>query len=180
MIITNNEEALRIKCEDVFPEEVAGLVEVLEKELNHANKLGKSGIGLAAPQIGIAKKIAIIRLGREFDINLINAKLDKGYYPSTFVDEGCLSFPGRVETTTRFQEIVVSNNLIYPFSFIATGLPAVACQHEMDHYYSTLFIDHVKLQSKAKVGPNDPCICGKSDPSTGKIKKFKKCCGRNL
>lgn len=182
MIITNNEAALRVKCEDVLPEEVGQLVDVLERELAQANRLGKSGIGLAAPQIGIAKKIAIVRLGshRQSDINLINCKVKIGYNPAIFQDEGCLSFPGRVETTTRFQEVVIDNNLTYPHSFIATGLSAVVCQHEIDHYNSTLFIDHVLAIPKTKIGPNDPCICGKVDPISNKIKKFKKCCGKNL
>lgn len=187
MIITNNEAALRVKCDDVLPDEVGSLISILENELSNANRLGKGGIGLAAPQIGIAKKIAIVRMGnnKEFDLNLINCKIEKGYDPTIFTDEGCLSFPGRVETTTRFQEILVSGNLLYPFSFIATGLTAVVCQHEMDHYLSTLFMDHAILPIKTiantnKVGPNDPCICGKVDSITNKVKKFKKCCGRKI
>lgn len=186
MIIINNEEALRVHCEDVLPEEVGSLIEILEKELDNANRLGKAGIGLAAPQIGIAKKIAIIRLGsnREYDLNLVNCKVEKGYYPATFKDEGCLSFPGRVETTTRFQEVLIAGNLVYPQSFVATGLSAVVCQHEIDHYSSSLFMDHaipkVAPLIKVKVGPNDPCPCGKIDSSLGKVKKFKKCCGKAL
>lgn len=178
MIITNNEEALRVKCQDVLPEEVAELIFLLESELAYANKLGKGGIGLAAPQIGIAKNIAIIRLGKNqgLDIDLINCKLDKGYNPILFRDEGCLSFPGRVEDTIRFQEVHVINNLNYPHSFIATGLIAAVCQHELDHLSSTLFMDRkspkpVTVLNKKKVGPNDPCLCGSN-------RKYKKCCGK--
>lgn len=184
MIITNNEEALRVKCEDVLPEEVASLVATLESELDYANRLGKGGIGLAAPQIGIAKNIAIIRLDKSHgpNFNLVNCKIEKGFDPALFKQEGCLSFPGRVEDTTRFQEIYVTNNLFYPYSFVATGLIAVVCQHEIDHLTSMLFMDRavpkiVPNIGKRKVGPNDPCICGKVDLLTGKVKKFKKCCG---
>lgn len=186
MIITNNEEALRMPCEDVLPEEVGSLIEILERELDNANRLGKAGIGLAAPQIGIAKKIAIVRFGnrKEYDLDLVNCKIEKGYYPAVFKDEGCLSFPGRVETTTRFQEVLITGNLVYPESFIATGLSAVVCQHEIDHYSSTLFMDRtipkVMAVAAAKVGPNEPCPCGRIDPALGKVKKFKKCCGRNV
>lgn len=179
MIITNNEEALRVKCEDVLPNEVADLVLALEKELDYSNRFGRPGIGLAAPQIGIAKNIAIVRLG-DFNFNLVNAKIVKSYNPSIFREEGCLSFPGRLETTTRFQEVVIENNYSDFPSFIATGLIAVVCQHELDHLDSKLFIDHiysVNSVKKNKVGPNDPCKCGKIDPITKKIKKFKKCCG---
>lgn len=184
MIIINNEEALRVKCEDVLPEEVGSLIETLELELENSNRLGNGGIGLAAPQIGIAKNIAIIRLdkSRGPNFNLVNCKIEKGFDPAIFKQEGCLSFPGRVEDTTRFQEIYITNNLVYPYSFVATGLVAVVCQHEIDHLTSTLFMDRALPKiipdiKKRKVGPNDPCICGRPDSLTGKIKKFKKCCG---
>jgi peptide deformylase len=176
MIITFDEEALRVKCVDVLPEEVGALVETLEKELIEANRLGKNGIGLAAPQIGIAKNIAIIRLERGFKLDLVNCKLEKGYDPLLFQEEGCLSFPGRVENTMRFQEVHITSNLVEPYSFVATGFLAVACQHELDHLNSTLFMDRaapkpVQIIKKNKVGPNDPCTCGSG-------KKYKKCCGK--
>jgi len=175
MIITNNEAALRVFCEPVTMDEVGSLVETLEKELDYANRLGKNGIGLAAPQIGIAKDIAIVRLPK-MSFNLINAKLVKGYDPALFTDEGCLSFPGRTENTTRFQEVYITNNLVEPHSFVASGFVAVVCQHELDHLNSKLFMDHsvpklMPVVRKAKVGPNEPCICGSG-------KKYKKCCGR--
>lgn len=174
MIITNNEEALRVKCEDVLPEEINQLIETLESELNYSNKLGSGGIGLAAPQIGIAKNIAIIRLNN-YNINLVNCKLEKGYDPILFRQEGCLSFPGKVEDTTRFQEVHIVNNLVYPNTFIATGLLAVVCQHELDHLNSTLFMDR-KVQKilslNKKIRPNDMCSCGLN-------RKYKKCCGKN-
>lgn len=65
MIIQNNEELLRRPCEDVKPEEVGELVELLERELDNSGRLGSQGIGLAAPQIGILKKIAIVRITPE-------------------------------------------------------------------------------------------------------------------
>ena len=177
MIITNNEEALRVKCEEVLPEEAGLLIATLESELDNANRLGKGGIGLAASQIGIAKNIAIVRLGgpHEHNINLINCKIEKGFDARLFRDEGCLSFPGRVEDTTRFQEIYVTNNLVYPHSFVATGLLSVVCQHELDHLNATLFMDRkiakIIATGKKKIGPNEPCYCGSN-------KKYKKCCGK--
>jgi peptide deformylase len=174
MIITNNEDALRVFCHAVNPEEIGSLVETLEKELDYANRLGKGGIGLAAPQIGIAKHIAIVRLGEGLNFNLINANLEQGFDPTIFKEEGCLSFPGRVEDTTRFQEVVISNNGLN--KFVATGLVAVVCQHEIDHLNSVLFMDRKIVKAavpfiKNKVGPNQLCPCGK-------IKKYKKCCGK--
>lgn len=179
MIITNNEEALRVKCEDALPDEVGPLIEILEKELERANYLGKSGIGLAAPQIGIAKNIAIVRLdkNRGYDLNLVNAKINQAFDPMTFRQEGCLSFPGRVEDTTRFQEVYITNNLVAPHNLIVTGLMAIVCQHEIDHLNGVIFTDHMLVKpipfvNKNKVGPNSPCICGSNI-------KYKKCCGKN-
>jgi peptide deformylase len=175
MIITNNEELLRVECQEVLPEEVGPLVEILEKELEHANRLGKGGIGLAAPQIGIAKKIAIVRVDK-VKFELVNCQIKQGFDPAIFREEGCLSFPGRVEDTTRFQEVYVTDNLVSPYRFTATGLLAVVCQHELDHLNSTLFMDRMApkpmtIVRKQKVGPNDPCVCG------SKL-KYKKCCGK--
>src|ERR1700681_4108983 len=124
MIITNDEDALRIVCQPVSSDEAGALIETLEKELEYANRLGKNGIGLAAPQIGIAKDIAIVRL-QNVNFNLINAKLVQGFDPAVFTEEGCLSFPGRSEDTMRYQEVHVINNLEEPHSFVATGFIAV-------------------------------------------------------
>lgn len=175
MIITNDENALRIKCYDVLDDEIGEIIDILDHELSNANRLGKSGIGLSAPQIGIAKNAAIIRIGK-LKVNLINSKLENGYDSQIFREEGCLSFPGRVEDTIRFQEVYIKNNLTSPNSFIATGLLAVACQHEIDHFNSILFTDHIApkqipIINKNKMRPNEPCACGSN-------KKFKKCCGR--
>lgn len=176
MIITNDEAALRVKCEDVLPNEVGELIYVLESELANANRLGKSGIGLAAPQIGIAKNIAIVRLGtsKDLQINLVNPIITAGFDPKIFRQEGCLSFPGKVEDTTRFSEIHLTNRYLNSENLIITGLLSVVCQHEVDHLNSKLFIDYAipKIDiapKKVKVGPNDPCLCGSG-------KKYKKCC----
>lgn len=168
MIITNNEEALRIKCFDVLENEAYDIIQTLENELSYANKNSNFGIGLAAPQIGIAKKAAIIRVSN-YKINLINANIEKKLDLKTFENEGCLSFPGRIETTNRYQEITIVNNLFHPNKFVATDLLAVAIQHEIDHYNQIIFTDHI-IKNK-KLRPNDICNCGSH-------LKFKKCCGK--
>lgn len=178
MIITNNEKALRVKTSDVSAEEAAAIIEQLERELEYSGRLGRFGIGLAAPQIGIAKNVAVVRINNLYKVNLVNAKIQNAYDLSHFKDEGCLSFPGRVEDTMRYQETYIVNNLVYPNSFIATGLMSVVIQHELDHLNSTLLPDKAIVKSKQrKPKPNDPCVCGKINPLTGKIKKYKKCCG---
>ncbi|MCZ2224475.1 MAG: peptide deformylase [Chitinophagales bacterium] len=171
MIIKNNPEAILLNCEEVRESEVGELISLLERELLLSELNGEPGIGLAAPQLGIAKKIAIVRIDNT-KINLVNCSIDKYYDPFIFKDEGCLSFPGRVENTKRFQEIVIKNNLVYPKNFIATGLVAVCCQHEIEHFNNKLFFDNkVKENIKIKQKPNDLCNCGSN-------KKYKKCCGK--
>lgn len=171
MIITNNEELLRVKCDDVTLNEAYSLISVLENELSYSNKFGTEGIGLAAPQIGIHKNIAIVRMNN-ININLINCKIENGFDPAIFRQEGCLSFPGRIEDTKRFQEIYVTNNLFYPYNFIATGLASVVIQHELDHLNSILFMDRIVnkiIIPNKKDRPNDLCSCKSG-------KKYKKCC----
>ena len=177
MIITNNEAALRLKSEDAKPDEVGSVINLLDSELDNSARLGKPGVGLASPQCGIYKNIAIVRLN-DIKINLVNCKIKTGYDKQVFTDEGCLSFPGRVENTMRFQEIYVVENEVEPYNFTASGLLAVVIQHELDHLNGIILPDvAIPKQLKNKIGPNDPCICGKTDPISGKVKKYKKCCG---
>lgn len=173
MIITD-EKILRQKCEDVKPEEIGELIELLERELSNSARLGNVGIGLAAPQINVHKNVAIVRVGDQ-KLNLINAKIVNQYDPAVFKNEGCLSLPGITEDTTRFQEIEVRDNLVFPHGIIATGLFSVVIQHELDHLNGIIFTDRaipkvISSQPK-KVRPNDPCICGL------KI-KYKRCHGK--
>lgn len=180
-MIIQDEKILRQKCEPVYNDEANELIKTLEDELYVANKLGKNGIGLAAPQIGIHKKAAIIRAGNNFSVNLLNAEIAHAYDLQLFKGEGCLSFPSRTEDTMRYNEVHVTSNLIKPYSFVCTGMLAVAVQHEIDHYNGVLFIDKIapKLDlKKKKILPNDLCICGKINPNTGKPFKYKKCCGK--
>lgn len=183
MIITNDEEALRVSCQSVNSDEIGELLDLLDRELANSNRLGRPGIGLSAIQCGAPKKVSIVRLPK-IKLNLVNAEIKQGYDLAMFRDEGCLSFPSRVEDTMRYQEVHIINNLVEPYNFIATGLAAVVCQHEIAHYNADLFFDHkmikpiISATKRIKVGPNDPCLCGKINPMTNQPFKFKKCCGR--
>jgi len=180
MIIKNDIEKLRIKCEKVLEHEVADLVAKLEEALALSEKDGYPGVGLAAPQIGIAKDIAIVRTDK-YNINLVNAKIKEKYDKILFKDEGCLSFPDLKEDTIRYNEVFIEND--YSNDFVATGFLAVVCQHEIDHLNSNLFFDRKlpsnfkRLISSGKLKPDDNCPCGSLNPHTKKNNKFKKCCG---
>lgn len=170
MIITDS-SLLKQKCEDISLEEAGTLIKQLEEELENSARLGIPGIGLAAPQIGVYKNVAIIRVGN-VSLNLVNAKIEKSYDQFVFEGEGCLSFPGRSEKTLRYNEIVVSN-AVEPYRFTATGLLAVAIQHEQDHLDGITLNDRIiksgDKNPSRKLGPNDLCHCGSG-------KKLKKCC----
>jgi len=171
-MIISDEKILRAKNDEVSLEEAASLIKLLEKGLNYSMLMGRPGIGLACPQIGINKKAAIVRINssNNLSVNLINAKIKKGYSPTLFKEEGCLSFDGQLNDTMRYEEIHVINNAIAPHEFVATGLMAVAIQHELDHLDGILFFDRaiVKNPLNVKTRPNDLCICGSG-------KKYKKC-----
>lgn len=136
MILTDP-KAINLICSDVEPHEVEELKKLLEDELLRA----KNGIGLACPQLGIAKKMAIVRIPRShtspLSIDLVNPKIIHQYDPFIFPTEGCLSFPDMWVKSRRFKEIEVETAL-YPHRIVATELLAVAIQHEMDHLIGRL------------------------------------------
>jgi len=147
-LIITDEALLRVRCEDVLPNEVNSIRQKLEYELRLSELAGAPGIGLAAPQIGINKNMFIVRIPTidrgiiSFDV--VNAKIKERYDPSVFLDEGCLSFPGKFVRTIRHAEIYVTSNLVEPHSFIAIGLAAACIEHEMDHLNGKLLIDYEK------------------------------------
>lgn len=170
MIITD-EKLLRVKCEDVLPNEVGAIIDQLERELKRSGELGRAGIGLAAIQIGIPKNVAIVRINDKYKINLVNCHIAQKYDPEIFEEEGCLSFPGKFVKSMRYKEIYVIDNMDENKEFIAQGLVAVVIQHELDHLNSRLLPDIAIKEEikKYKIRPNDPCSCNSG-------KKAKKCC----
>lgn len=170
-MIIQDEKILRTHCEDANSDEVGEIIGLLEKELEHSARLGRPGIGLAAIQINIPKKVAIVRINKDLRVDLINAKIEKGYDQVMFREEGCLSFPDRLEDTMRYQEVYITNNLVSPNRFIATGLLAVVCQHEIDHVSGILLPDRAIKKTNTQIDRNAKCICGSE-------KKYKRCCGK--
>ncbi len=149
MIINDDEEKVRqlgLNSLNVEPQEIEDLKRILEIELDLSAKNGFPGIGLACPQIGIAKKMAIIRINGKtsFYADLVNPVIEEKYDLSIFQGEGCLSFPELSGNTQRYQEIKVINLLGFPKKFIATGLPAVCIQHEIDHLNGIVLPDLIK------------------------------------
>ena len=140
MIITD-ENKLRVECSNVAADEINDLRGLLEEELFKSAKRGFPGIGLAAPQIGIAKRMAIVRIDDKHSVDLVNCRIKDGIDLDEFNGEGCLSFPGMFVKTMRYGEIYVVENLIPPHEFIATKLTAVVIAHELDHLEGKLLTD---------------------------------------
>jgi peptide deformylase len=106
------------------------------------------GVGLAAPQIGIAQRIAVIDLSVAEDpqqkIVLINPEIIRKEEFQTS-EEGCLSLPGFREQVTRPKSVTVRAQKINGEWFEMNGeeLLARAFCHEIDHLNGRLYISHV-------------------------------------
>lgn len=98
------------------------------------------GVGLAAPQVGILRRICIVDVGDEEPLVLINPELVESTGEQTD-DEGCLSVPGKVAQVTRPDYVRVSSLDLdmNQVSYEGQGLKARAILHEMDHLDGILY-----------------------------------------
>ncbi len=109
------------------------------------------GIGLAAIQVGVPLRLAVIKV--EEPLVIINPTikiLDKAL---SAYDEGCLSLPGIRTEITRpsFIQLKALNRDGKPFELNAEGLLAVCIQHEIDHMDGILFIDKLSPLKKGQL-----------------------------
>lgn len=127
----------------IFDDEVRQLVEDMFESMYAAH-----GVGLAAPQIGIGKRIAVIDVTFKEDpeakIALINPEIihTEGRISS---NEGCLSLPEFREKVTRARSVTVRAQNLKGDFFEVTGddLLARALLHETDHLNGRLYISHI-------------------------------------
>lgn len=179
-------------CTDIA--EINDIVNKLKSELEKT----KNGLGLAAIQIGIPKRIAVIKSPSSKDgyLTLINPSIIEKDFKFIYVNEGCLSLPNHFQNTERYQDIFVSNyaienNELIENKFVAfyskeseynyfsgekdNNLLAICIQHEVDHFDGKLITDFdIKGETVVKgkkIGRNELCPCGS-------LKKWKKCCGK--
>ena len=114
--------------------------------------LDSSGIGLAAPQVGIQKQILVIDLDIENPTTpplvLINPEIIGSSASIETYEEGCLSIPGVYLDVIRPSSIKLSfrDEMGRPKKMNADGLIARCIQHEMDHLNGVLFVDRVTSQ----------------------------------
>jgi peptide deformylase len=104
----------------------------------------EDGVGLAAPQVGILKRIAVVDIREGNKVILINPEIiaEEG---KAIMEEGCLSIPGETGDVIRSQKIKVKslNREGKLIEFEAEGFEARAIQHEMDHLDGVLFVDKI-------------------------------------
>ena len=107
------------------------------------------GVGLAAPQVGILRRIAVVEVEPGKPIELINPKLI-AYAGEQEEQEGCLSIPGRWGITKRPRHVTVraTDRNGNTFEVSGSDLLARALCHELDHLDGKLFIDCVIKEVK--------------------------------
>jgi peptide deformylase len=139
-ILTLGDETLRKKCRTVtaFDRKLFILLEDMAETLHKAE-----GVGLAAPQIGVLRRVVVIDVGNGI-VELVNPEVvkTKGVQETS---EGCLSVPGKYGITKRPAFVTVKAQDRHGKEFTMNGeeLLAKAFCHEIDHLDGKLFIDIV-------------------------------------
>ena len=149
------EGILRQRTKPVEYGEICGRLPTLLRDM-WETCAAANGVGLAANQVGLPLRLAVIALPVGKDqvrrFVLLNPKIieKSGVLEE---DEGCLSFPGFFAPTKRYAEVKVramdEEGRLYELS--ASGLLAKALQHEIDHLDGKLLIDRVAPVDKSQV-----------------------------
>ena len=138
--------ALRAKARRVRPEDLDLVRDLLPKLF--ATMYAAPGIGLAAPQVGVGLKLAIVDLqpdDKPAPMVLINPEVIAASEDQVVREEGCLSLPGQYADVSRPARVRVrhEDETGARREFEAEGLLAACVQHEMDHLEGVLFVDYL-------------------------------------
>lgn len=140
-IVKLGDDTLRKVCRpvDQITPRVLTLLDDMIETMRAAN-----GVGLAAPQVGILRRIVVIEVEEGQVIELINPKI-VAFAGEQTEQEGCLSIPGRWGITRRPRHVTVQamNRKGETFEISGSDLLARAFCHELDHLDGKLFIDCV-------------------------------------
>ena len=137
-ILRIGDETLRRKARpvDSFDKRIHTLLDDMAQTMYEAD-----GAGLAAPQVGILRRVVVIDVG-EGIIELINPEIleTEGEQINA---EGCLSVPGRRGTVKRPKRVVVRAQDRHgkPFELTGEDFLAIAVSHELDHLDGVLYVD---------------------------------------
>ena len=113
------------------------------------------GIGLAATQVNVHKRVVVIDVSEDKSQPLvfINPEITVLDPETSEYDEGCLSVPGFYETVVRPGHIRVNalDRNGQAFEMEPQGLLAVCIQHELDHLNGKLFVDHISPFKRSRI-----------------------------
>ena len=152
-IVIYGDPVLREKAKPVekIDQEVKDLVADMIATLKDAN-----GLGLAAPQVGVSKRIFItdlssLELTESMRVFINPEIIDTS--GETILEEGCLSFPGLYQKVSRPEELKIRALDVEgnEFELNVSGMLARAILHEYDHLEGILFIDHLSSLSRALI-----------------------------
>ena len=139
-IVTVGHPVLEQEAEDVpkITKKIAKLIDDMLETMYEAN-----GVGLAAPQVGVSKRIVVLDVG-EGPVVLVNPVLEEASGEEIDV-EGCLSIPGRWVYVKRSSavEITALNEKGKAVRIKADGFLARALQHELDHLDGVLMLERM-------------------------------------
>lgn len=151
LLFPQNEDALRKQSEPVqkFDRDNRLLITDLKDTLNAHSE----GIGLAAPQINIHRRVVIVCLGKDVEgewhagdpVALVNPQIVEASDERKDFD-GCLSFPGLYGETVRphYLRVVGLDETGKPLDRVFEGFNAVLVHHEVDHLDGVLFTDRIE------------------------------------
>lgn len=135
------DDVLRKNCREVkeVNERILTLIDDMLDTMYEAN-----GVGLAAPQVGVLKRVVVIDVG-EGPIVMINPVILETSGEQTG-DEGCLSLPGKSGVVTRpdYVKAKAFDEEMQEYEIEGTGLLARAICHECDHLDGVLYVDKVE------------------------------------
>jgi peptide deformylase len=144
-IVKFGSRVLRQKCAPVA--QVNGEIEQLVEDLFDSMR-DAEGVGLAAPQIGVLKRVVVVDVSAQEPnrppLALINPEI-VDCNGIIVAEEGCLSLPELFGEVKRHTEVEIKALDIKgePFQFRTDGFFSHALQHEVDHLEGKLFIDHI-------------------------------------
>jgi len=180
-VIIKDKIKLQEKCSPVSVKEG----EEIGVRLLHELRKSESGIGLAANQIGINKRVCVVNVKEPLVLinpKIINKSKEKFVFP-----EGCLSFPNDKIKTIRYESVVVeADNHQGKLSFSANSkdindaFECVCVQHEIDHLDGITMFDREFKSEPIVKGKNAPLKIGRNEKVTitkgseSKVLKYKK------
>lgn len=147
---------IRLFGDPVLRKKAKAIVQVKEAHRTILSEMARlmyasSGIGLAAPQVGINERMIVVDIGSGL-YKLINPKIVKkeGHQ---ILEEGCLSIPGICIKVKRARKILIEAQEEYgkPLQLEAQDLLACVFQHEIEHLRGRMIVDHASLFDKLKI-----------------------------